>query len=996
MNNSAFANNALLSRLRAGSMPQRSSLLLNNGNPFGNSVFASNWLAGRERASTLQSLRSSDAPSSPREAADNDVRTLDYLGLAETPQTGRGSLSRSDVDLLMSQQRTNGGQGVSIADLASLNSHDKNPANRFRSYSVNAKENYADDGDEDEMDQYAQLQQAMASGQLTPGSEIAAQQAAINEAIRRHNLEVQAFANNASTNRPRARTAGNVLDSPANRSSRSYLPTPSRLDNSISASDLQSNDGSEYNGLNAAVQNMQLNSKKPSYEFGPDALIENPTKALWLGNIPSSTTPSSLTAIFGVFGHIESARVLTHKSCGFVNFDNVQSAISARQHFHNREIFPGCGPVRIGFGKEQSASNTPGANGAYPSPSPDPFATNKRVDSNVASGAAQVPNVSAETAAAALATPELLELHEEVENIVQQFGASPDEKSKIALNLDNAMKYEYAAEMPPPLEPNHNRVHDAPRLRDIRKRIDNNSCSPMEVENIALEMLPEVAELSSDYLGNTVVQKLFEHCSEETKESMLVEIAPRLAEIGMHKNGTWAAQKIIDTARTEKQMTMIVNALKPYSVQLFLDQFGNYVMQCCLRFQAPLNNFIFDSMVSKMWEIAQGRFGSRAMRACLESHFATNDQKRMLAAAIALHSTQLTTTTNSALLLTWFLDTCTYPRRRSVLAPRLTPHLVFLCTHKVAYLTVLKIINQRNEPEARESVLQELFFRDQTLQQILNDQSSGATLIFKVLTTPFLDENLRPQCVENVRNVLTQIKAQPSQGYKRLMDEVGLSTRNAGTPSGNESRSSSKHRSMNGHLPSLDTNQNGYGRPPYNTMTPQQTQIDPGSAPGLDRTISMESNGFDPYFTPHYTTAQSPAISNAGISPINQQMQYQQNMLAQQQAQQPMGRPPGFYGSPGGMNGGGMGYGNASPAPQMMDPYRQNSPMVPPGMGMQGGYQQPPYGNAMMGMNGGYGQFAMPPPPPQPQYQMQGQMGGQRRGRVRLDLVGSLDLQKMY
>ena len=142
-------------------------------------------------------------------------------------------------------------------------------------------------------------------------------------------------------------------------------------------------------------------------------------------------------------------------------------------------------------------------------------------------------------------------------------------------------------------------MHDAPRLREIRKRIDNNSCTPMEIETMALEMLPEIAELSSDYLGNTVVQKLFEHCSEEVKEAMLDGIAPYLSEIGVHKNGTWAAQKIIDVARTQKQMMMVVDALRPHSVNLFLDQYGNYVMQCCLRFQAPVNNFIFETMINR-------------------------------------------------------------------------------------------------------------------------------------------------------------------------------------------------------------------------------------------------------------------------------------------------------------------------------------------------------------------------------------------------------------
>ncbi|KXT18203.1 hypothetical protein AC579_2918 [Pseudocercospora musae] len=957
------SNAALLSRLRAGSMPQRTSLL--NTSPFGSSLFASNWMAGRERASTLQSIRSSDGPSSPNGSpADGDVRTLDYLGLVDTPQSGRGSLTR---DILMGQQRAN---GVTIADLAALNAYNnRNTANRFRSYSVNAKEKYAN-GDEDELDQYEQLQQQLYSGTMTPTSEAAAAQAAaIHEAVRQHNLEVQAFANYASQTRPRARTAG-VLDSPSSRAMRSYMPTPSRLDNSITAADLQSNDGSEFSGLAAAVHNMNLN-KKQSYEAGLDANLETPTRALWLGNIPSSTTVSSLNVIFSQYGPIEFARVLTHKSCGFVNFENIQSAIAAKAQCNGKEIFPGCGAIRIGFAKEQSASNTPGANGAYPSPSPDPFVSKKRIDSSMGGGAAS-GNINAETAAAALITPNLLDMREEIYNIVGEFGATEEDQSRIARSLEEAMNFNhYIPEMPPIQEPSHSRMHDAPRLREIRKRIDNNSCSPMEIENIAMDMLPEISELSSDYLGNTVVQKLFEHCSEETKEAMLTEIAPHLAEIGVHKNGTWAAQKIIDVARTPSQMQMIVNALKAHGVNLFLDQYGNYVMQCCLRFQAPLNNFIFETMLNRLWDVAQGRFGARAMRACLESHFATNDQKRLMAAAIALHSVQLATNSNGALLLTWFLDTCTFPRRRSVLAPRLIPHLVHLCTHKVAYLTVLKIINQRNESDARDNILQALFFEDQTLTDIISDQACGATFVFKVLTTPFLDESTRPQCLENVRNVLIKLKAAPSQGYKRLMDEVGISTRHGGTPVSHDGRSNSKTRQMNGHLPHLDTAQNGFGRSPYSNA--QQQMMDQGISPNLQRTVSMDSNNFDPYVQ-QYT--HSPAMSNAGISPINP-LQYQQAMLAQGG----LARPPGFYGSPAGMTP----YGAASPAPQLVDPYRQNmngSPMMPPGIGMQTGYGQQAFTNPMLGVNGGLNGYGYQMPQQFfPQGQVQ-QMGGSRRGRV--------------
>lgn len=137
---------------------------------------------------------------------------------------------------------------------------------------------------------------------------------------------------------------------------------------------------------------------------------------------------------------------------------------------------------------------------------------------------------------------------------------------------------------------------------------------------------------------------------------MLEQIAPYLGSVGIHKNGTWAAQKIVDTSRTPGQVCMFIWLkfhtqfsgfimlipssyhlflqihlicfhLRPYIPALLLDQFGNYVVQCCLGLGPELNQFIFDAVVEKCWEIAQGRFGARAMRATLESPHVTKRQQ---------------------------------------------------------------------------------------------------------------------------------------------------------------------------------------------------------------------------------------------------------------------------------------------------------------------------------------------------------------------------------
>ncbi|MCJ1358253.1 MAG: hypothetical protein MMC33_008252 [Icmadophila ericetorum] len=976
---SSPTTSALLSRLRAGSMPQRASYV-GSASPFGSSLFATGWGAARDRAPTLTSIRSSEGPDSPAQStfsrdglADADVRTLDYLGLAETPQQTRAILAQNMTGV--SNGSTASMLQPFLNDLANYNRN----LSRYRSYSVNATEKYADEEDDD----YSQAGRysGMHSGTLTPSAaSTAAALAATQAQIHQHNLAVQALANQASGNRPRARTAG-VLDSPLRNSTRGYMTIPSRLDSSITVADMMGSEN-DYEGLPESVRAMRLGGlgNEANFENGEEAGLEGPTRALWLGSIPTSTTVSSLQAIFGGFGEIESSRVLVHKNCGFVNYKDTDSAMRARASLNGKEIFPGAGPVRIGYAKAPSApSGTPGNDGAFPSPSPDPFCKDQdgRDDkTSLGVNSTQSNGVHAQSAAAALHVPELPNLKADMLKIVRDFGASDQDVPTIAASIDVAIAFNYfEPEIPSVPEPSHTRTHDAPKLREIRKRIDNNAISQAEIEEIAIGMLPEIAELASDYLGNTVVQKLFEFCSESVKESMLAEIAPHLAEIGVHKNGTWAAQKIIDVAKTPKQIGTIVDALRPYTVALFLDQYGNYVLQCCLRFGYPGNNFIFETMLSRLWEIAQGRFGARAMRACLESHHSTKDQQRMLASAIALHSVQLATNANGALLLTWFLDTCVFPLRRTVLAPRLVPHLVHLCTHKVAYLTVLKVINQRNELEGRDTILQALFFsqNDEILEDILSDQACGATMIFKVLTTPFFDENLRTEVVQTVRNVLVRLKALPSQGYKRLMDEVGLSSRAGGkaerdhqpvntgsSPYHDRGRPISQSGSRNGQMQHSSMERQHSG----NYVTPiGQQQFTPGPMTMDQGLPAFEQFGLN-----------NPAFTPTAITP--QQMQYQQALYAASTR----GVSPSFYPS---INNGQLG-GFGSPTSNY-DSYRPSpnasmthqGPSISPSPMMQQPFAPPGFGPMVSG-----GMMAAYQYPMQyfPQQQMQQQAGG-RRGR---------------
>ncbi|KAJ1838543.1 hypothetical protein LPJ57_011097, partial [Coemansia sp. RSA 486] len=94
--------------------------------------------------------------------------------------------------------------------------------------------------------------------------------------------------------------------------------------------------------------------KGESYAMG-DAQAMQPTRALWIGNIAPTITPDALSTVFQAYGTIESARVLNHKNCGFVNFVRLEDAVRAKQAMNGKSIDGMV--VRIGYAKVPAAKN---------------------------------------------------------------------------------------------------------------------------------------------------------------------------------------------------------------------------------------------------------------------------------------------------------------------------------------------------------------------------------------------------------------------------------------------------------------------------------------------------------------------------------------------------------------------------------------------------------------------------------------------------------------
>ncbi|SGZ38015.1 uncharacterized protein HGUI_00215 [Hanseniaspora guilliermondii] len=362
------------------------------------------------------------------------------------------------------------------------------------------------------------------------------------------------------------------------------------------------------------------------------------------------------------------------------------------------------------------------------------------------------------------------------------------------------------------------KIFDSPTLRDLRKALDNKNISTIEVEQICVCMLDEIAELCSDYLGNTIIQRIYDISSPLLKNLIVENCAQYLTSISVHKNGTWAAQKLITgSSEIVNNKISIVEGIKPYCLPLFTDQFGNYVIQCCLKYGPPYNSFIYDNILKNFWEIVQSRFGSRAVRAVLETSnledeklsekgdkeeverckIMTRKQLYSITSLVVVYSEYLATNSNGTLLLTWYLDTCTIPNRLEILSKQLSKNIVLLATHKLASLTLLKLLNHRKDDGNSKALILNSIFGDlsvsfekvksslanSNLLKILKEaHGNGTQFILKVLSLSLIDMKYKQRAISRLHDILTSTESEYKEAVdmmkkdKKMVEELSLGT----------------------------------------------------------------------------------------------------------------------------------------------------------------------------------------------------------------------------
>ncbi|KAL6451652.1 JSN1 Protein JSN1 [Candida maltosa Xu316] len=692
---------------------------------------------------------------------------------------------------------------------------------------------------------------------------------------------------------------------------------------------------------NSDFRNLNLTTTFQNPNLGP-------TKYLLFDNLPFYIDSLKLNSIISnssnqrSLGNIISIKITTTTTSklALIECSNIETAMNLKASFNHLELVPGS-TLYVAFAKiedslpqQRSPLQVPLQTTQPPQPQSQSSATSSTTSAQQQQQSSYLHHSLSESSSDKPGPTDVVGIQKSLMSSINKLSSTVDTK-KIQSIIDKCIAYpqkQYQNDFGPLPDPIPLRQFDSPTLRELRKTLENNEVfllgqdvdseseggvmTEFQLEELCLAMLDELPELCYDYLGNTIVQKIFTLVESPLIKLMMVkEIAPFLTQLGIHKNGTWAIQKIINLCHSDyQQMYLIGASLKPYAVKLFNDQFGNYVIQGCIKFGSPFNDFVFEAMLDNFLEISVGRFGARCIRTILEScHDNTptspvsNEQVLLVAGLIVEYANELVVNSNGSLLITWYLDTFNdCDSKIELLMSKFLPSLRSLCVHKLANLTILKILSNRIDQNSRITIIESIFSNTESLEYILQDSensntAAGPLFIYKILSNSILGD-LANQYVPTIRKILMELNIVNFQNYKKLMDEVGISSTRIG-------RNGSMKRNGNGVARRGNHNGNYRGNKQQNQhqhqhqqqqQQQQQSYFSSNLAPSLSPSqlpIQQPQQNINSQYSSQYIHLQ-PSQQYPVLTPqmymkqmYGQQQQQQQSSQQLQQPQQQLQQP---------------------------------------------------------------------------------------------------------
>ena len=374
------------SRLRSGSLstlPPTGISSNSNTSAFGSSLYSSSWLNNQAGYPVLDELRSVSNESVPGD----DVHTLDYLGLDDRVRPPPATVSelrtqaqaaiagRLRATTVSNPYRNRpplqalAGPGTE-EDLQEVEEYDTQGPYRSRVDSFDTGVYYNSTGP------YVAKGFKQTSHLGVASRPRATSVGTLEDPSRARYAEMNSLLPQSSINAAGASSILRSLAEPKAQASPVRLST--QLNNvRFTAGDVTAQTPTRTNLQASYLQpphgQPQPRSLSPNRETPQ---IQTPSRSLWIGNLDSTASKETLLTVFSPYGAIESLRLLPEKECGFVNFLDINDAIRAKDDVLNRlggNIgLPNGQPVRIGFGKADSAPAQPAKTPASAAPGGGP------------------------------------------------------------------------------------------------------------------------------------------------------------------------------------------------------------------------------------------------------------------------------------------------------------------------------------------------------------------------------------------------------------------------------------------------------------------------------------------------------------------------------------------------------------------------------------------------------------------------------------------------
>ncbi|KAJ8762431.1 hypothetical protein K2173_007870 [Erythroxylum novogranatense] len=164
-----------------------------------------------------------------------------------------------------------------------------------------------------------------------------------------------------------------------------------------------------------------------------------------------------------------------------------------------------------------------------------------------------------------------------------------------------------------------------------------------EIHILYSEVIDNVGELMVDPIGNYVVQKLIELCSEEQRTRILRNISRhefQLTTICLGSHGTRAVQTLLKHMNTQEQISTFMEALTPGAAFLCKHTNSHHVVNFCLKnFSVEANKYFLHVVAANCFHIATDKIGCCVLQTCVDYSFgATRDN---LVTSIASNALEL-------------------------------------------------------------------------------------------------------------------------------------------------------------------------------------------------------------------------------------------------------------------------------------------------------------------------------------------------------------------